>query len=100
MWGCCGVAPQNVILSTKRHPRLSITIGLSAVHYLHAVMSKGKLILNSKAKKMQNVMTGVGLEPTLSFPNQEITIKVTLTWRHNQLGHPALTSFQCLRLLD
>jgi hypothetical protein len=39
-------------------------------------------------------MTGVGLEPTLSFPNQEITIKVTLTWRHNQLGHPALVQHQ------
>jgi hypothetical protein len=35
-------------------------------------------------------MTGVGLEPTLSFPNQEITVKFSLTWRHNQLGHPAL----------
>jgi hypothetical protein len=26
----------------------------------------------------KNVMTGVGLEPTLSFPNQEIDIKVNL----------------------
>jgi hypothetical protein len=34
----------------------------------------GKHNMDSK----KNILTGVGLEPTLSFPNQEITIKVDL----------------------
>jgi hypothetical protein len=59
---------------------------------LHAEMSEGKLTLNyscrcyfllvvansPEPKKCKKVMTGVGLEPTLSFPNQEIDIKVNL----------------------
>jgi hypothetical protein len=37
------------------------------------------IVANSpEPKKSKKVMTGVGLEPTLSFPNQEIDIKVNL----------------------
>jgi hypothetical protein len=33
---------------------------------------------SSPRQKEKRIVTGVGLEPTLSFPNQEIDIKVNL----------------------
>jgi hypothetical protein len=43
-----------------------------------------------QCKKNKRFVTEVGLEPTLvSEPGIDVKSK-TLTWRHNQLGHPAM----------
>jgi hypothetical protein len=39
---------------------------------------QGKIPRKKRRKKRKKALTGVGLEPTLSFPNQEIDIKVNL----------------------
>jgi hypothetical protein len=62
--------------------------GATLCHHCHPLS-----LLDIQHNGNKKVVTGVGLEPTLSFPNQEFPIKVTLTWRHNQLGHPAYKTY-------